>query len=195
MSAGDNDRRFLTADGNLSTFAGVMAEYQKNGTALYGGIKLEANVGLKNQNLMTDVSALARNVQPFGFNAVSVDFGATQKLSENLTWRTDNNYVLSRVGARVILSTGVVMSNTSVMLNYQSGVRPLALRNSLQQVNLLNNMNAQDGLRLQVSQKVNFPRAGLHGTVAGYVGTPTTGAYRQPFFGATLKLNFRPRSR
>jgi hypothetical protein len=195
MSAGVDDRRFLTADGNLSTFAGVMAEYQKNGTALYGGIKLESNVGLKNQNLMTDVSALARNVQPFGFNAVSVDFGATQKLSENLTWRTDNNYVLSRVGARVILSTGVVMSNTSVMLNYQSGVRPLALRNSLQQVNLLDNLNAQDGLRLQVSQKIDFPRAGLRGSVAGYVGTPTSGNHRQPFFGASLKLNFRPRSR
>ncbi len=195
MSAGDDDRRFLTADGNLSTFAGVMAEYEKNGTALYGGIKLETNVGLKNQNLMTDTSALAGNIQPFGFNAVSVDFGATQKLSENLTWRTDNNYVLSRVGARVILSTGVVMSNTSIMLNYQSGVRPLPLRHSLEQVNLLQNMNGQDGLRLQVSQKVDFPRAGLKGTVAGYVGTPTSGDHRQPFFGASLKLNFRPRSR
>lgn len=195
MSAGDDDRRFLTADGNLSTFAGVMAEYQKNGTALYGGIKLETNVGLKNQNLMTDVSALPGNIQPFGFNAVSVDFGATQKLSENVTWRTDNNYVLSRVGSRVILSTGVVMSNTSIMLNYQGGVRSLPLRHSLEQVNLLQNMNGQDGLRLQVSQKVDFPRAGLKGTVAGYVGTPTSGPYRQPFFGATLKLNFRPRSR
>ncbi|MCE3012374.1 MAG: hypothetical protein LW878_04840 [Proteobacteria bacterium] len=46
-----------------------------------------------------------------------------------------------------------------------------------------------------MSQKVDFPRAGLRGTVAGYVGTPTSGSYRQPFFGATLKLNFRPRSR
>jgi hypothetical protein len=41
------DGGLLTADDNLAVFTGVMAEYKKNKTALYGGISLETNVTLK----------------------------------------------------------------------------------------------------------------------------------------------------
>lgn len=64
FSGARSDGSFLSADGNLATYAGVLAEYQKNGLLISGGMRLETNVGLKDQNLMTDFSALPKNIAP-----------------------------------------------------------------------------------------------------------------------------------
>jgi hypothetical protein len=191
----ESNGNFLTADGNFSTFAGVMADYQKNGTAFYAGAKIETNLGLRNQNLMTDFSTLPSNIQPFSFNAIRFDAGFKQKIGDNMNLVSDNNYVLSRVGSRIMLSTGVIKNNTSVMLHYQNGVKALPLGNSLQEVNLLQNMNYKDGIRLQVNQSFSLPRRGISGQVSGFAGLNQYTNYTTPMFGGTLKINFRPRKR
>jgi hypothetical protein len=179
----------LTADGNLAVFSGVMAEYQKNNTALYGGVSLETNVTLKDQNLMTDFSALPKNIAPFNFNALKVDAGLQQKLNDKMTFVTNNQLLISRVGNRVILSTGIIHQNTSLMLSYQGGMKSLNIGNSLQSVNLLQNFNQTDGVRLTVGQNFSNRSGSLSGNFSAYGGLSTTTPTVQPFGGASLKLN------
>lgn len=191
LVAMERDSSFLTADGNFSTFAGVMAEYEKNGTGLYAGIKFENTVGLKNQNLMTDFSKLPGNISPLSFNAVQIDFGASRQLRENLTWQTNNQYTLTRVGARVLLSTGLVRGNSSLMLSYQGSQKPVLLKNSLQEVNLLQNLGHPDGMRLAYAQRFQFPNSGIQGQFGAHVGMGPSSQGNKGFFGGSVKINFR----
>lgn len=184
---------FLSADGNLTTFAGLMADYQKDGNTLYGGLRLETNVALKDQNLMTDLSALPRNINPVNFNALAIDLGGSARLSENLVLRTDNNYVLSRVGSKVMLSTSLIHHNTTYSLSYQGKGGAIPLGNSLRHVNLLQNTNGYDGYKFSVGQ--NFQTRSIAGSVSGYVGRTAGLEQEKMFFGGSLKINFRPRRR
>ena len=180
---------FLSADGNFTTFAGLRAEYEKNGNTLYGGLRLETNAAFKDQTLWTDLSELPRNVNPVNFNALSLDLGGSTRLSESLVLRTDNNYVLSRVGSRVMLSTSLIHQNTTYSLSYQGRAASLPLGNSLHSVNLLQNTTGYDGYKFSVGQ--NFQTRGIAGNLSGYVGRTNGAEQDKFFFGGSLKINFR----
>lgn len=184
-----SEGNFLSADGNFTTFAGLMAEYERNGNTLYGGLRLETNAAFNNQTLWTDLSALPSNVNPVNFNALAIDLGGSARLSESLVLRTDNNYVLSRVGSRVMLSTSLIHQNTTYSLSYQGKAGSIPLGNSLQSVNLLQNTSGYDGFKLSVGQ--NFQSRGIAGTLNGYVGRTSGAEQDSLFFGGSLKINFR----
>lgn len=183
------DKEFLTADGNFSTFFQTVADYNKNGVTVHLAASLETNVGLKNQNLMTDLSSLPTNVNPLAFNAVSVDANLSYKIDPQNTFVTNNNLTMTRVGGRVFLSTGIIHNNTSIMASYQGGVKPFLVGNSLQSVNLLQNYNNMDGFRLTATQSFTNKSGSLTGSMGGYVGVSTSTASPQPMAGATIKLN------
>ena len=183
------DEGLLTGDGNFATFLGVVADYNKNGTSVHLGLKYESNLSLRNQNLMTDISSLPSNLNPFGFNAFSLDANISKKINNNTTFVSNNNLTMTRVGGRVFLSTGIIHNNTTIMASYQGGVKPLPIGNTLQNVNLLQNFNNMDGFRLSASQNFSNKKGNFSGTVSGYGGISTTTIRPMPMAGATLKLN------
>ncbi|MBY0518189.1 MAG: hypothetical protein K2P81_14870 [Bacteriovoracaceae bacterium] len=186
---------FSTGDANLKTFAGVLGEYKKNGLAIAGGMSLETNLGLKNQNLMTDFSALPSNIAPFSFNALKTDFSIQKNLNSQTTLFTNNSLIMSRVGNRLILSTGVIVNNTSVMLSYQGGMKAMNIGNSLQNINLLQNFNQNDGYKLSVGQNFLSKNGGATYSVSGWVGMTTSTMKPEPFAGATLKIKFNAKKK
>jgi hypothetical protein len=183
------DQGLLTGDANFATLLGVIANYNKNGTAVHLGLTYETNVTLRNQNLMTDISSLPSNINPIGFNALSLDANLTHKINSNTTFVTNNNLTMTRVGGRVVLSTGIIHNNTTIMASYQRGVKPLPIGNTLQTVNLLQNFNNMDGFRLSASQNFSNKKGNFSGTVSGYGGISTSTIKPMPMAGATLKLN------
>ncbi len=183
------DQGFLTADGNLSTFLGLVADYNKNGTSIHTSLTYEMNAGFKNQNLMTDLSTLPKNVNPLGFNALSTDLNIQHKINDQNTFVSNNNLTMTRVGGRVFLSTGIIHNNTTLMASYQGGVKPLPIGNTLQSVNLLQNFNNMDGFRLSAAQNFSNKKGSLSGTISGYGGISTSTVKPLPMAGATLKLN------
>jgi hypothetical protein len=178
-----------TGDANFATLMGVAADYNKNKTSVHLGLNYEANIALRNQNLMTDLSSLPKNLNPIGFNAISLDANATQKLGSKTSLVTNNKITMTRVGGRVLLSTGIIHNNTSLMASYQGGVTPLPIGNTLQNVNLLQNFNNMDGFRLSASQNFSSKKGNLSGTVSGYGGISTSTVKPLPMAGASLKLN------
>jgi ATP-dependent Lon protease len=132
------------------------------------------NVTLKDQNLMTDFSALPKNISPFNFNALKVDIGLQQKLNDKMTFVTDNQLLISRVGNRVILSTGIIHQNTSLILSYQGGMKSFNIGNSLQSVNLLQNFNQTDGVRLTVGQNFTNRSGSFSGSLSAHGGLSTS---------------------
>jgi hypothetical protein len=138
---------------------------------------------------MTDLSSLPKNLNPIGFNAISLDANATQKLGSKTSLVTNNKITMTRVGGRVLLSTGIIHNNTSLMASYQGGVTPLPIGNTLQNVNLLQNFNNMDGFRLSASQNFSSKKGNLSGTVSGYGGISTSTVKPLPMAGASLKLN------
>lgn len=189
------DEGFLTADGNLSTFLGVVADYNKNGTTVHTALNYEMNVGLRNQNLMNDFSKIPSNVNPFNFNAVSLDLNVSQKLNDKTTLFTNNNMTMTRVGGRVLLSTGVIHNNTSIMASYQGGVKPLNIGNSLQTVNLLQNFNNMDGFKLTATQNFSNKKGNFSGSISGYGGISTSTPKPIPMFGAGATINLGGKKR
>lgn len=183
------DKTFLSGDGNFSTFYGVAADYNKNGMSVHLGTTLETNIGLRNQNLMTDLSSLPTNVNPVAFNAVSVDANMSYKIDSQNTFVTNNNFTMTRVGGRVFLSTGIIHNNTSVIASYQGGVTPFPVGNTLQNVNLLQNFNNMDGFRLSLGQSFSNKSGTMSGTVSAYGGISTGTVKPLPTAGATIKLN------
>jgi hypothetical protein len=171
-----------SGDGNLKGLAGVMADYQKKGLKLHIGLRLETNLGLRDQNLMTDLAKLPTNLDPFRFNALALDLSAS-KSDGKQTLFTKSELTMTRVGGRVFLSTGIIKNNTTLMLSYQGGVRAVPIGNSLQSINLLQNMNGPDGLRLSIGQSF---QGKVSGSVSGWGGLTTSG---RPIAGGTLKIN------
>lgn len=180
---------FLTGDANFSTLMGVVADYNKNGTSVHMGLTYETNIALRNQNLMTDYSSIPGNINPLAFNAVSLDANIAHKINPNTTLVSNNNLTMTRVGGRVFLSTGIIHNNTTIMASYQGGVKPLAIGNTLQNVNLLQNFNNMDGFRLSASQNFSNKKGNFSGTVSEYGGISTSTVKPIPMAGATLKLN------
>lgn len=189
FGASYNEPEFLTADGNFSTFFQAVGDYKKNNVSVHVAASLETNAALRNQNLMTDFSALPQNVNPVAFNAVSVDANMSYKIDAKNTLVTNNNFTMTRVGGRVFLSTGIIHNNTSMMMSYQGGVKPIPIGNTLQNVNLLQNYNNMDGFRITASQNFSTKSGSITGTMSGYVGVSTTTTKPQPMAGATIKLN------
>jgi hypothetical protein len=187
--------RGSTGDANLASLMGVAADYNKEKTAVHLGLNYEANIAIKNQNLMTDLSALPKNLNPVAFNAVSLDAKASQKLNSKTSLVTNNKITMTRVGGRVLLSTGVILNNTTLMASYQGGFTALPIGNTLQNVNLLQNFNNMDGFRLNASQNFSSKRGNLSGTVSGYGGISTSTLTPLPIAGASLKLNLSKKKR
>lgn len=179
----------LTGDGNFTTLMGVIADYNKNGTKIHTALTYETNFGLRNQNLMTDLSTIPKNVNPMSFNAVSLDANLSKEISPKTTFVTNNNLTFTRVGGRVFFSTGIIHGNTSVMASYQGGVKSLPIGNSLQNVNLLQNYNNMDGFRLSAGQNFTSKNGTFSGNISGYGGVSTSTSTPQFMGGASLKLN------
>ena len=178
-----------TFDGDFKTLLGVVADYNKGPTKIHTALTMETSVGLRNQNLMTDLSTLKSNLNPVNFNAVSLDASLTHKVNDKMSFVTDNNFTLTRVGGRVFLSTGILTGKTSIMASYQSGVKPLNIGNTLQNVNLLQNYNDMDGVRLSLTQGFGNKNRSISGSVSGYAGLSTSTEKMMPMAGASLKLN------
>jgi hypothetical protein len=155
----------------------------------------EASIALRNQNLMTDLSSIPSNINPLSFNAVSLDGNLTHKIDSKNTFVTNNNLTMTRVGGRVMLSTGIIHKDTSIMMSYQGGFKPLPIGNTLQNVNLLQNFNNMDGLRLSASQNFSNKKGTFAGTISGYGGISTNTLKPIPMAGASLKLNIGGKKR
>lgn len=184
-----HDKGFSTGDANFASFFGVIADYNKGGTKVHTALTVENNIALRNQNLMTDLSTIPSNVNPISFNAVSLDANISQKIGDKTTFVSNNNLTMTRVGGRVLLSTGILHKNTSIMASYQGGMKSLPIGNSLQTVNLLQNFNNMDGFRLTVGQSFSNKKGNFSGTVSGYGGISTSTIKPLPMAGASLKIN------
>ena len=189
------NNQFLTGDGNFTTLMGVIADYQNKGTVIHTALTYESTIGLRNQNLMTDFKSLPTNLNPMNFNALSLDANLIQKINDKTTFVTNNNFSLTRVGGRVLLSTGLIHKNTSIMASYQGGVRPLKIGNTLQDVNLLQNFNNMDGFRLSATQSFTNKNGSLSGSISGYGGISTSTVSPMPMAGASLKINLNGKKR
>lgn len=176
-------------DGDFKTLLGVIADYNKGNTQIHTSLTYETSMGFRNQNLMTDNSTLLKNVNPVNFNALSLDAKLTQKINDKTTFVTDNNLTLTRVGGRVFLSSGIIKANTSIMASYQGGVKAVNIGNTLQNVNLLQNFNDMDGVRLTLGQSFGNKNRSISGSVSAYGGVSTSTVKPLPMAGATLKLN------
>ena len=176
-------------DGDFKTLLGVIADYNKGNTKIHTSLTYETSMGFRNQNLMTDNSTILKNVNPMNFNALSLDAKLTQKINDKTTFVTDNNLTLTRVGGRVFLSSGIIKGNTSIMASYQGGVKAVNIGNTLQNVNLLQNYNDMDGVRLTLGQNFGNKSRSISGSVSAYGGVSTSTVKPLPMAGATLKLN------
>jgi hypothetical protein len=110
-------------------------------------------------------------------------------MNPNTMFTGSAQFVGSRVGSHLILTTGIIHKNTSVNLSYSQGVRAMPIGNHLQNVNLLQNMNNTDGLRLGVSQNFSNRNGTFSGSIGGYGGLSTQTTTPQLNGGATLKIN------
>lgn len=183
----------LSADANIETFTQVFAEYKKKNTNISMAIKLDTTVGLKDQNLMTDFSSYPKNIYWLKPNAASARVDATQKLNSNTSVTGSAEVVLTNIGNRVTLSTGVVKNNTSMTLNYSGGLGSAGLAsNRLKSTNLLQNSLGFDGVKLGLNQNFSAIRRTASGSIGGYVGVSNHGVFNT---GATLKINLGRRSR
>ena len=96
---------------------------------------------------------------------------------------------MSRVGGYVVLSTGIITGNTSIMASYQGGVKAVPIGNSLQQVNLLQNFNNMDGFRITAGHNFSNKSGTFSGNVSGYAGVSTSTPKGSPIGGVSLKAN------
>ena len=138
---------------------------------------------------MTDFSKLPSNISPMTFNAVSVDANLTKKMNDKTTFVTNNNITLTRVGGRVMLSTGLIHNQTSIIASYQGGIKSIPIGNTLQEINLLQNFNNTDGVRLTTTQSFKMKKGAFSGTVSEYGGASTTTPKPKPVAGVSLKVN------
>lgn len=178
-----------TFDGDFKTLLGVVADFNKGPTKIHTALTVETTIGLRDQSLMTDTSTLAKNLNPINFNAVSLDANLSHKISDKMSFVTNNNLTLTRVGGRVFLSTGIISGNTSIMASYQGGVKPLNIGNTIRNVNLLQNYNDMDGVRLSLTQGFSNKNRSISGSVSAYGGLSTSTEKMLPMAGASLKLN------
>jgi len=175
------------ADGNLETFAQILAEYQKKNTNIKMAIKLDNTIALKDQNLMTDFSQYPSNVNFIKPNALSANVDLTQKINSNTTVTASGSALLTNMGNRVMLSTGIIKNQTSVNLSYSGGMGSAGLSsNHIKSVNLIQNSLGYDGLRLTAGQGFSNKNRTFSGTVGGYAGLSNAGT---GYGGATVKIN------
>jgi hypothetical protein len=188
--ASDNGK-FLTADGNLTTLAGLKADYEKNGVKIQSGVTLENYLGLKDQNLMTDFSTLDHNTK-LGINALKLKVDASQKLDSKTFLTGSAQFVGTKIGSQIILTTGIIKGNTSLALRYQDTSKAIPIGNHLQNVNLLQNRDNRDGLSLIGAHNFSAKEGKVTGTISGYGGLSTSTVTPQFYGGATLKVNLNP---
>jgi hypothetical protein len=182
------EKGFLSGDGNFTTLAGVMADYEKKGLKVHSSLTLENNIGLKNQHLMNDFGAYDKNMQ-MGFNALKFKTDVTKQLNNKTALTGSAQFTGTKVGSQLIFSTGIIHKNTSVNLSYQGGMKSMPIGNHLQNVNLLQNMNNSDGFRLGVTQNFSNRSGKFSGQVSGFGGMSTSTPTPNYFFGGGVKLN------
>lgn len=176
-----------SADGNLETFAQVLAEYQKNDTNIKMAVKLDNTIALKDQNLMTDFSKYPSNVNPLKPNALSANVDVTQKIDDKTAVTGSASALLTNMGNRIMLSTGLIHNQTSVNLSYSTGMGSAGLSgNHIKNVNLIQNTLGFDGFRLTGSQNFSNQSRTFSGSVGGYAGISNAGVING---GAALRLN------
>jgi hypothetical protein len=180
---------FSSGDAHLATFVGLIAEYNHKGSHIQSTLKLENQLGLRDQNLMTDFSQMKNNINPASFNALSLEVNASQSIGPQTTLITNNSLALTRVGGQVILSTGLIHQDTSVLLSYRQGVKALPIGNSLQEVNLLKSYNNLDEVRLSVGKNFSNRKGNLSGQVSGWGSVSTDSPQPQLMGGAGVKIN------
>jgi hypothetical protein len=186
--------QFYTADVNLKSFVGLMAEYQKKNTNIQFAIRSEQFVGLRDQNLMTDFSTIPTNVNPMSFNAVSLDANLRQKISPEVSLISENNLTLSRVGGRLLFSVGVLTPKSSVMVRYQDGFNGYQLGNNLQNINLTPTLNGRtDGVYVDYNRYFSNRKKTFSGNAGVYVGGGFTSTGMVPNVGGSLKINLNKR--
>lgn len=180
---------FSSADGSFDTFFQVLMEYQKENTNLQVAIKSDHTVGLKNQNIYTDFSTYPKNINPLVTNGVAVDVKLNQKLNPTTSLTASANGVISPMGNRILLSSGILKNNTSVGFSYQGGMGSVRLgNNNIKNINLLNYMGP-DNVSLYVGQQFQTKRGQLSGSFSGSIGLTTKTPTPQPVGNVNLKIN------
>lgn len=181
-----NRRGNAVIDGNITTLLGIGSEYEKGNTAIRSGITYEANVGFRNQNLITDLGSIPSNVNPLSFNAISFDSSLKQKINPHVTIIANSNLTLTRVGSRVFFSSGILYKDkTRFGLSYQDGIAsPIHLGNSLKESNLIGGLGSA---RIEAERSFSNRSRSLSGKVSAYGGVTTEKS--KPIAGTTIKLN------
>lgn len=141
---------FLTGDADFSTFVKAIVEYQKKGTIIYGALGVESVLGLKDQQLMTDLSKLATNVNPFTFNAAKAELKTTTSLNPKTTFFTYSSITHTRIGDRIAFSSGINGSNYHFNLGYENSVNLKIGASGLKTMNFLKNLGSPDGFKFSV---------------------------------------------
>lgn len=181
----------LAGDGNFEGFAQAYAEYSKGNTYIKLAGKLDTTIGLRDQRYMTDLKQdfLGGNVTPFRANAVGVDLNVKQKIGPNTSLVSNNSAMISALGNRIVMSSGILHNNTSVMVGYQGGFGSMRLgNNSVKSVNMLQNSTGVDGMNLTFAQ--NFQYKSINGTASAWVqGIKLGPQATTPFVGGTVKMN------
>lgn len=177
-------------DINVRTMVGVAVDYAGENTSIQTKLTVETNPAIVNQPSMYDFTQKWNKIiNPIGFNAASLDVNASQKLSPQTQLVSNNNISFTKVGNRVLFSTGIIHKNTSIMASYQGGFKSFDIGNTLRSVNLTKNFNGLDGFRLSATQQIANRSRSLSGSVSGYVGLGTGAEKVKPVAGATLKMN------
>ncbi len=141
---------FLGGDADFATFLKAMVEYKKNGSIVYGALGVESVLGLKNQQLMTDLGQFIGNVNPLTYNATKAEVKTTTKLNSKTTFSTDSSLTLTRIGDRVAFSSGLTSSNFHFTVGYSNPVNLRIGSNALKSMNFLRNLESPDGFKLAI---------------------------------------------
>jgi hypothetical protein len=176
------------ADGSLDTFLQVYAEYSKGDHNLKMNIRSDFTAGLRDQNLMTDLSTIPKNVNPFINNGVALGVQHNYNLGGNKSLQTSADLSVSRLGNWVSISTGLVTPKSSIMLNYQGGAGQMRLPgNAIQSVNLVSNVVGPSRLTANYNYNTSVGNHTL--SVGGFAGIQLTTPQVMPIAGGSLKLN------
>lgn len=182
-----------TADINGETFMQVLAEYQKKNTHISMALKLDTTLAMKDQNLMTDLSALKSNIDPLKPNALKANIDVTQTIDEKTKLTGSAAAILTNMGSQVIVSTGIIKNATSVELKYTAGLGSAGLsKNHIKQTNLLTQTLGFDGTRLSAGQGFQNRSRTIKGQVGGYAGISNLG---QGYGGVSLKLDLSKKTK
>ncbi len=184
----------LAGDGNLETFIQAFGEYSKKGTKIRLAGKLDQTIALRDQGYMTDLKKdFTGNINPALTNAVGAELNITQKINDKTSVISNTQLMVSRLGNRVVMSSGILHNNSSILVGYQGGVGQMRLgANAVRSINMYQNSTGLDGFSVTFAQ--NFKYKNISGTASAWVNGIQPSTYRSntptiPTVGGTLKIN------